>query len=206
LRAIVTKQDHLAMSRLNEFDIVIRHKGGKVTAGIPQLAIYATADDVHAAITALEQKRTAFFGDLAEAGELADVDVRPYSVGRLQSQTESGIGEFVVKAVIVIGLIVATVVLSAALLLPQVERAVVDIQARMLQVTKVGGPEFWTKVERELERAAEPTGDLDDSRRKKILSQLHVIVERWRPFIAEIGPLFWEFQRPTSPPLSQNGK
>jgi len=41
------------MSPIEELDIVIRHKDGRVTAGIPQLALYVTADDVHAAITAL---------------------------------------------------------------------------------------------------------------------------------------------------------
>jgi hypothetical protein len=38
-----------------------------VTAGIPQLGLYATADDVHVAIPALEQKRAAFLADLSEA-------------------------------------------------------------------------------------------------------------------------------------------
>jgi hypothetical protein len=34
------------------------------------------ADDVHAAIVALKQRRTAFFGDLAESGALDDLEVR----------------------------------------------------------------------------------------------------------------------------------
>ena len=47
------------MSRIDELDIVIRHKGGKVVAGIPQLSLYAKADDIHAAVTALETHATA---------------------------------------------------------------------------------------------------------------------------------------------------
>jgi hypothetical protein len=194
------------MSRIDEFDIVIRHKGGKVTAGIPQLALYATADEVHAAITALEQKRTSFFGDLAQAGELADVDVRPYTVGRLDPRTERGLGPFVLKAVIVIGLIVGTVALSTALLLPKIERVVVDAQARMQQLIRVGGPQFWAKVERELERAAEPTRDLTPEQKHRLLSQIRVIVERWRPFMAEIAPLFEDFEKPAPHPTSQGSK
>ena len=72
------------MSRIEELDIVIRHKDGRVTAGIPQLALYVTADDVHAAITALEQKRTAFFGDLAGILSLGMSTSVPYTGGWLQ--------------------------------------------------------------------------------------------------------------------------
>ncbi len=43
------------MSRIDELDIVIRHKSGKVIAGMPQLSLYAKADEIHAAITALER-------------------------------------------------------------------------------------------------------------------------------------------------------
>ena len=118
------------MSRIEELDIVIRHKNGRVTAGIPQLALYVTADDVHAAITALEQKRTAFFGDLAGDIELMDADVRPYTGGWLQRPTEGGIGQFALKAAIVIGLIAGTAVISAALLLPKIERIIGDAQAK----------------------------------------------------------------------------
>ena len=57
-----------AMSHIDELDIVIRNKGAKVSAGIPQLALWATASDAHEAINALERKRAAFLADLAEAG------------------------------------------------------------------------------------------------------------------------------------------
>jgi len=58
------------MSSIDELDIVIRRKSGKVTAGIPQLGLYATGNEVGAAIAALEQKRAAFLADLSEAGVL----------------------------------------------------------------------------------------------------------------------------------------
>jgi hypothetical protein len=194
------------MSRIEELDIVIRHKDGRVTAGIPQLALYVTADDVHAAITDLEQKRTALFGDLPKDIELEDIDVGPYGGRWLQRPTEGGIGQFALKAAIVIGLIAGTAVISAALLLPKIERIIVNAQARVQQLTKVGGHEFWTRAERELARAAEPTSDLTPEQKRRILSQINVIVERWRPFVAEIAPLFVDFQRPTAHPTSPEGK
>jgi hypothetical protein len=178
------------MSRIDELDIVIRHKSGKVTAGIPQLRLHATADDVHAAITALEQKRAAFLADLSEAGGLDDLEVRHYNVGSAPPQRRSELGQFTLKALIIIGLIAGAFVLSAALVIPRIERVV-------QQYTKVGGAQFWTKVEGELERAADPAHDMAPEKKQKLLSQIHVLVERWRPFVTEVAPLFADFQKPT---------
>jgi len=192
------------MSRIDELDIVIRHKGGKVIAGAPQLSLYAKADNVHAAITALEQKRTAYFGDLAEA--LDDLEVRDYTVQRVSPRDHGGLGQFALKALIIIGLIAGAFVLSAALVAPRIERLVENTEAKMQQYTKLGGAQFWAKVEGELERAAEPAHDIPPEKKRKLLSQIHVLVERWRPFMAEIAPLFADFQGPPSVEGPQSGK
>jgi hypothetical protein len=189
----------LTMSIIDELDIVIRHKSGKVTAGIPQLGVYAKADDVHAAITALEQKRAAFLADLSEAGGLDDLEVRHYNVGSPPQRRRSELGQFTLKALIIIGLIAGAFVLSAALVAPRIERVVE-------QYTKVGGVQFWAKVEDELERAADPAHDIPPEKKRKLLSQIQVLVERWRPFMAEIAPLFADFQRPPSVEGPQGGK
>ena len=191
------------MSRIDELDIVIRHKGGKVVAGIPQLSLYAKADDVHAAITALEQKRTAFFGDLAESGALEDLEVRHYAVPRASPRERGGLGQFTLKALIVIGLIAGAAALSTALLASRIERLVAHADAQMKQYT---GAPFWAKVERELARAADPDRDMPAEQKRKLLSQIHVAVERWRPFMAEIAPLFADFQRPASADVPQGGR
>jgi hypothetical protein len=196
----------IAMSRIDELDIVIRHKSGKVTAGIPQLGLYATADDVHAAITSLEQKRAAFLADLSEAGGLDDLEVRHYNVGSAPPQRRSELGQFTLKALIIIGLITGAFILWAALLVPRIERVVENTEAKMQQYTKVGGAQFWTKVEDELERAADPAHDIPPEKKRKLLSQIQVLVERWRPFMAEIAPLFADFQRTPSVDAPQSGK
>lgn len=195
------------MSPIEELDIVIRHKGGKVIAGIPQLSLYAKADDIHSAITALEQKRTAYFGDLAESGALDDLEVREYAVSRASSRAsprgDGGLGQFTLKALIIIGLIAGAFILPAALLVP---RIVADTEAKMQQYTKVGGAQFWEKLERELGRAADPAYEIPPEKKRKLLSQVHVLVERWRPFMAEIAPLFADFQRPASAAGPESGK
>jgi hypothetical protein len=51
-------------------------------------------------------------------------------------------------------------------------------------------------AEGQLERAA--PRDMSDEQKRKLLSQVHVLVDRWRLFMAEIVPLFADFQRPRS--------
>src|ERR1700736_36861 len=100
------------MSRINELDIVIRHKGAKVSAGIPQLALWATAGDAHAAITALEQKRAAFIADVAEAGGLEDLEINSYPAAPRSPPRRGELRQFTLKALIVIGLIAGLFTLS----------------------------------------------------------------------------------------------
>jgi hypothetical protein len=68
----------------------------------------------------------------------------------------------------------------------------------MQQYTKVGGAQFWEKMEHELDRAADPASALPAEQKRKLLAQIHTVVERWRPFMAEVAPLFADFQRPAS--------
>src|SRR5262249_38042634 len=172
-------------------------------AGIPQLSLYTKADDVHAAITALEQKRMAFFGDLAESGALDDLEVRHYAVAQASPRERGGLGQFTLKALIVIGLIAAAAALSTLLLASRIERLVAHSEEQMKQYT---GAPFWRKLEGELARAADPDRDMPAEQKRKLLSQIHVVVERWRPFVAEIAPLFADPQRPGSGDSAQGGK
>jgi hypothetical protein len=186
------------MSHMDELDIVIRNKGAKVSAGIPQLALWATASDAHEAIDALEQKRATFLADLAEAGGLDDLEPRPYTV-RSASPPRAELAQFTLKGLIIIGLIAGLFTLSGAWLASRVERVVAT-------TTKVGGAQFWEKMEHELDRAADPASDLPAEQKRKLLAQIHVIVERLRPFVAEIAPLFAEFQKSTPPAAPHNGQ
>jgi hypothetical protein len=205
------------MSRIDELDIVIRHKGSKLVAGIPQLMMYATADDIYAAVTALEKKRAALLADLAEAGVPDVIGMRSYVTEQLQPRP-SELGQFTLKALIVLVLIGAIGVVSASVLGSRVEalstktdelaaridaraRAFVEeTQARIQQYTKVGGHEFWAKLEDQLERAASPDRDLPAEQKQKLLSEIRVVVERWRPFMSEVAPLFADFRGPPACP------
>jgi len=104
---------------------------------------------------------------------------------------------------IVIGLIAGALVLSTVLLASRVERLVANADAQMKQYT---GAPFWAKVERELERAADPARDMPAEQKRKLLAQIHAAVERWRPFVAEIAPLFADVQRPAAVDVPQSGR
>jgi hypothetical protein len=61
--------------------------------------------------------------------------------------------------------------LSGALLASRIERVVENTEAKMQQYMKVGGAQFWAKVEGELERAADPAYELPPEMKRKLLSQ-----------------------------------
>jgi len=54
------------------------------------------------------------------------------------------------------------------------------------------GAPFWGKVERELDRAADPASDLPPEKKQKLLNDVHVIAARWRPFLDAV---YSEFQK-----------
>ena len=89
------------------------------------------------------------------------------------------IGQFAIKAVIVSITIILT--LWAAL-------AIMDnfVEARLEASGKIGGRQFWAKIERELEKQADPKSDLSPEKKQKLLAQIRTVADRWHPFIREV--------------------
>jgi hypothetical protein len=56
-----------------------------------------------------------------------------------------------------------------------------------------GGRKFWTGLERNLDLAAAPNADLAPEKKQKILSDVRIIVTRWRPFVDAV---YDEMQKP----------
>jgi len=59
----------------------------------------------------------------------------------------------------------------------------VDAAHSLLATSSIGGRQFWERIERELDRAADPSTDLPPEKKQKIINDLRVIAARWRPFI-----------------------
>ena len=170
-------------SDIDKLDIVIRPSDGQVVAGIPQIALYAKADSAAAALDILERKKAALKDDVAAAGI-----IKPLQVGATSAAASAtdGIGRFAIKAGIVAVMILLVLAVSGSMLASRIEataRAIVSNDLR-------GGRQFWINVEQGLERMADPSNELSEERKKKLVANIRVLVNRVRPFTAELAPLF----------------
>ena len=172
------------MSKLDELDVVIRRKNGKVTAGIPQLGLFARADDTNAALTALDAKKKDFVAEY-EPGEIDEIVDQLAPTRRLARTGIAGdLGRFTLKAGIVVCCVVAAFVISGVLIASKVEQSIENTVNNVKSI-KVGGSQFWTRVEDELDRMARPGSDLPEAKKQKLLADIHAIAAKWRPFVVE---------------------
>ena len=95
------------------------------------------------------------------------------------------IGQFLIKTVIV----AAAIVVSAWILLDVLDdfadRRMQQVERTLQSATKLGGRQFWTKLENQLDQLADPRSDLPPEKKAKILAQIKVVADRWRPFVRE---------------------
>jgi len=176
----MTSKDKLDIDTL---DIVIRHAEGKVIAGIPQIALYAKAENAAAALELLERKKSILKDDIAAAGI---VDPLPSTAASGAASPTEGIGRFVIKSGIVALMVLLVLVVSGGMLASRMESAAQGFVGTELR----GGRQFWTNLEQGLERMADPSNEMSEERKKKLVSNIRVLVNRLRPFTAEIAPLF----------------
>ncbi len=107
-------------------------------------------------------------------------------------QRESGapIITFLIKTVIIVAAIIGILSYINSL-----------AEERIVQVKEtfghVGGRAFWAKLEDQLDSLADPKSDIKPEKKEKILKQIRIISERWRPFLNEaMGPIS---ERPNKP-------
>ena len=193
------------MSQLDELDIVIRRKGGKVIAGIPSVGLYASAGTVAAALDALEVRKITYQSDLEEAGFTGDMDIpnRASAVPMPMARSAPGdLRSFALKFGIAIGLTTAAVILVGGLLASKIDDTIdrtvfaVRMQLAPIANAKIGGSQFWAKVENEIDRAANSNNAMAPEKQQKLLSNIRAIVTRVRPFVAEVAPLFSDPRSP----------
>ena len=168
---------------LDKLDIVIRHADGQVIAGIPQIALYAKAENAAAALELLERKKNVLRDDIVAAGV---VDPLPNAPAAGAMSATDGIGRFVIKSGIVALMVLLVLVVSGGMLASRIEataRGVVGADLR-------GGRQFWTNLEKGLERMADPSNEMSEERKQKLVANIRVLINRVRPFTAELAPLF----------------
>jgi hypothetical protein len=164
------------MASIDDLDIVIRRKGEKIVASIPQLGLVATGGEAQAALSALDQKKHLLLEDMRVAGVPDDFEFAPPSPASRRNGQAFRWGrilEFLVKFAVVIVVLAGAGLVSASIVKEQ---------------SRVGGKQFWTKLEAAVAHAADPADDLPEAKKNKLLSDLRVIVGRWKPFAAELAP------------------
>lgn len=179
---------NLPMNKFDQLDVLIRHKNGKIIAGIPQIGLFAKGSDVNGALAALDLKKNAFLADLEEAGELDLLDLagNPAPLLRVgKTRSPGGLGQFAMKTLIVVGIIFGAIIFSSLLVAKKVELPVKNAIASIKGI-KIGGSEFWTRLENELDRMARPENDLPEAKKKKLIADIHAIAAKWRPYLVEI--------------------
>jgi hypothetical protein len=187
------------MSPLDQADVVIRRRNGKIFARIPQLSLYAKGDSVEAALAALETKKAALAADLAEVGELDTLDIAPlaFAVGQSAAPAPGGVRGFAIKTGIVAIAIAAVLVVSGLFVASGLQAVVSDIKK-----IKIGGEPFWAHVEEEVDRMASSQSDLPEAKKQKLLADIRAIGVKWRPFVTEIRSALTGSDSP-APPLDQ---
>ena len=97
------------------------------------------------------------------------------------------IGQFALKTAIV----AVAIVLSAWVMLDVLDgfatRRMQQLETTIRSATVIGGRQFWTRLEDELDKLADPRADISPEKKRKILSQIKVISDRWRPFLSEVA-------------------
>jgi len=170
------------MSRLFDLDVVIRSRKGKIFASIPQLSLLAKGATVDAALAALDAKKQELAAELEEVGELDMLQIgnQVDPMRRGVTMTAPGdLGRFAIKTSIVVFVVAVAFLISGMLVAAKVEDLVNDIKS-----VKIGGAQFWGRVEQQLDRMA--TSDLPEAKKQKLLADIHAIAVKWRPFVAEV--------------------
>jgi hypothetical protein len=95
------------------------------------------------------------------------------------------IGQFAVKTVIVAAAIIVSAWIMLDVLDDFADRRMQQFERTLRSATSLGGRQFWTKLENQLEQLADPKSDLPPEKKQKILGEIKVISDRWRPFLME---------------------
>src|SRR5205823_2307448 len=138
-------------SQLDQFDIVIRRKHSTAVAAVPQLGLYAKAENIQAAIELLDKRKLELLQDLEMGAIDLDLITRPGGDPSRRTYMQAAV-EFAVKTSIVAVIIAAATVLAGTLLAAQTNKVIQNAKAVGLELTstatnmRIGGRQFWTGV------------------------------------------------------------
>ena len=104
------------------------------------------------------------------------------TLGKESTQPEPSAGSPIKLFAIKVAIIVFAIFMVVSYIDIIAQQYLADIRA---SVVHVGGREFWSKLERELDNQADPKSDLAPEKKRKLLADIKAISDRWWPFIQE---------------------
>ena len=114
------------------------------------------------------------------------IDMERTDEAKLQADMRLGpIGRFAIKTVIVACAIVVSAWIMLEALDDFADRRMQQFERTLQSVISIGGRQFWTKLENQLDQLADPKSDIAPEKKQRVLAQIKVISDRWRPFLME---------------------
>ena len=199
------------MSRLDELDVLLSRRNGKVVASIPALRIYATGEDTASALAALEAKKQAYRSDLDDAGlaDLFDASTFPATGAKAEARS-SDLRQFALKSAIAVGFVLVAMLVAGGLLASKLDdaifRTVYAVRTSMTPNVSTGGPQFWTNIGAQMDRTAGLFERMSDDDQKKIVANIRTVVSKVTPIAAEIAPLLSAMRAESDKVPAQNCK
>jgi hypothetical protein len=93
------------------------------------------------------------------------------------------IGQFAVK----VGIVTVALLIGVSYIGSTLEGAAARMGATIVSSIGVsGGADFWSRLEIILEKQADPARDISLERKEKIVANVRIIADRWRPLISGI--------------------
>jgi hypothetical protein len=108
------------------------------------------------------------------------------AAGPTEETLSGNIMLFTVKVIIVVIAVSLCTVFVADRIIDRAQDSIalaISNVRQQVAETPIGGPEMWAKVERILDRAADPSSDLPPEKKLNLINDVRVVVSRWRPFI-----------------------
>ena len=102
------------------------------------------------------------------------------------SRASGGIGQFLLKTCIVGIVISACTIFVADTIITSLDKIATRSIGNLREqwaATPIGGHQFWTKIERELDHMADTASDLPPEKKQKLINDVRVIAARWRPLL-----------------------
>jgi hypothetical protein len=94
---------------------------------------------------------------------------------RNKTRSLGSIGQFLIKTVIVSTATVVSAWIVLDILDDFATRRIQQLERTIRSATSIGGRQFWTKLEGELDKLADPKMDIPPEKKEKILSQVIAI-------------------------------